>query len=607
MDIGCWTPIQPPMSIAQRPMSIKMSKRITPFLALLLTLLPIVAFWLCWGHLAVNVPKWDDHALKVYLFFNEKETTFTGKIYQLFRQHNEHRIVLDRFATLLDYSLFGKLNYLHLMILGNASLLGLLGVFGAVLWQSKPVTVRIAAGKMSSLTYLPPIAFLLFNLSSWENAFWGMAALQNFSVVLFVIWAIYVLSFTQNLPGAVVLAILATLTSGNGILIWPIGAVLLALQRRFRPLIFWGISAAIIIGLYFIGYEKPAGNPPNRGSLIDLMQGWLAFNGAAGEVFPTGNAFTVCLVLGGLLTIGVLIAAGWVLLKRPFLPRSPSLSAPSSFFLGSVAFLLGTAAVVAWSRVGFGMDLLITSRYKIYSLLLLCVAYVFAITQLSGLWRQLAGLVGLSGSVVIAGLSYLTYADEVIWWRRWLLTQQFNWTYQSNTPVSGIDPTTAQWINSSPAYYDRCLSTIYQPTPTGDPFPIDTVYEAGGQFIVRSQNRETTSSRPASQVPLPSVRFPQPSLMIPDAGLTLLLQSDKRTYLYGAPPSPANNALTVLRKGLYPAHDMLASLPAVEPVPGTYRLSVLQYDFWKNECVVRPTNRTLTVKAQPITELKKNW
>ena len=566
--------------------------------------MPIVAFWLCWGHLAVNVPKWDDHALKAYLFYSEREATFTGKIYQLFRQHNEHRIVLDRFVTWLDYAVFGKLNYLHLMLLGNAGLLGLLGIFGAVLARGPAMS---SLKKMSSLRYLPPIAFLLFNLSSWENAFWGMAALQNFSVVLFVLGAIYILSFTQNLTGAVILAILATLTSGNGILIWPIGAVLLGLQRRFRPLVFWGISAAVVIGLYFVGYEKPAGNPPSRGSIIDLLKGWLAFNGAAGEVFPVGSAFTICLLLGGLLTVVLLITSLWVLFNQFQAESQWRTGAPiSAFFLGSVAFLLGTAAIVAWSRVGFGLDVLITSRYKIYSLTLLAVAYVFAVTQLGGLWRQLSGVLGLAGSIAIAGLSYLTYADEVLWWRRWLLTNQYNWTYLSNGPVSGIDPTTARWIDNAPAYYDRCLPTIYQNSSAAQPFPIDTIYEAGGQFIIQST---------FDKLALP---IPQPSLLIPDAGLTLLLQSDKRTYLYGATPSPANNALTVMRKGVFPVRDMVASLPSVaslpdnEPEPGTYKLAVLSYDFWKSDCVVRPTNRTLTIKPHPTetsepTNLKKNW
>jgi hypothetical protein len=572
---------------------IQLRRTILFWLSLLLTLLPIVAFWLCWGHLAVNVPKWDDHALKFYLLANEGETTVWGKLYQLFKQHNEHRIVLDRVATWLDFNLFGKLDYRHLMVLGNACLLGLIWIFWRVIQSAQ----QDSAAGPKSLFYLPPIAFLLFNLSSWENAFWGMAALQNFSVVLFVIWAIYVLSFTQNLSGAVILAILATLTSGNGILIWPIGAVLLALQRRFKPLVYWGISAAVVIGLYFLGYEKPAGNPPARGSVIDLLKGWLAFNGAAGEVLPFGSAFAMCLILGGLLTAG-LLGGALQNLRKQFLSSTPSSESSnrsfSSFFLGCLAFLLGTAAVVAWSRVGFGLDGLITSRYKIYSLLLLCVAYVFAVTQLSGRWRQVAGVLGLVGSVAIAGLSYLTYADEVLWWRRWLLTNQYNWTYLSNIPVSKIDPTTARWVDNAPAYYDRCLATIYEPVHSGNPFPIDTIYEAGGQFIIKSN---------APQLPNNQL----PSYLFPDAGLTLLLQSDKRTYLYGATPSPANNALTALRRGIFPAHDMLASLPANEPEPGTYRLSVLQYDFWRNECVIRPTNRALTVKPQASTELKKNW
>lgn len=206
---------------------------------------------------------------------------------------------------------------------------------------------------------------------------------------------------------------------------------------------------------------------------------------------------------------------------------------------------------------------------------------------------------GLVGSVAIAGLSYLTYADEVLWWRRWLLTNQYNWTYLSNSPVSGIDPTTARWVDNAPAYYDHCLSAIYQKSNSDKLFPIDTVYEAGGQFIVKG-----TDERIAS--------MPVPSLLIPDAGLTVLLQSDKRTYLYGALPSPANNALTALRRGIFPAKDMLATVPAYsinnEPVPGIYRLAVLQYDFWRNECVVYATNRTLTVKpGTDPTQLKKNW
>ncbi len=562
--------------------------------SLLLTLVPVAIFWLCWGHLAVNVPKWDDHALKAYLLYSEQETTVSGKIYQLFRQHNEHRIVLDRMVTWLDYTLFGKLNYRHLMLLGNASLLGLLVVLGAVLHRTVRATGR---GQTSGLLYLSPIAFLLFNLSSWENAFWGMAALQNFSVVLWVIGSLYCLTVGWHLPAAIGLGILATLTSGNGLLIWPIGAVILVLQRQYRALTGWGLSALIVIGLYFLGYENPEGNPPARGSVLDFFKGWLAFNGAAGEVFPLGNPFGICLMLGGILTAGVLGAALWVFVRN-LLPYALSKTsqrpaAGSLFFVGCTAFLLGTGLIVAWSRVGFGLDVLITSRYKIYSLLLLAVAYVYAISQLAPRWRSLAGAVGLAGSVAIAGLSYVVYADEVLWWRRWLLTNQFNWTYLSNRPVSGIDPTTARWVDNAPAYYDRCLPALYGPAKA-PAVQIDTLYEAGGQFVVKSAASSLAT-------------LPQPSLWRPDGGLTLLLQSDKRTYLYGALPNPADNPKTALKRGIFPNHDLLVVFPAAEPVADQYRLSVLAVDPVSGACAVHPTGRTLVVQPRSSTDLKKNW
>lgn len=581
---------------------------------IILTFLPIAVFWLFWDHLAVNVPKWDDHALKAYLFYSEQETTFIGKLYQLFRQHNEHRIVLDRLVTWLDFNLFSKLNYRHLMLMGNTCLMGVVAIFGLVIRRG------LTGEKNTPLLYLPPITFLLFNLSSWENSFWGMAALQNFSVVLWVFWAIYVLSFTQSVWGAIVLAILATLTSGNGLLIWPIGALLLLLQRRVRPLIYWAVSAVVVIGLYFLGYEKPAGNPPVRGSVLDLLKGFLAFNGSAGEVIPFGNALTFCHGLGLLLTVGLGVGAIWSLARlmspaallstindsfgkqkgtariaQLFSNHQTTLASPLYiFFLGAIAFLLGTAALVAWSRMGFGLETLITSRYKIYSLLLLCVAYLFLVTQVSARWRSLVTGVGLLGSMGLAFLSYLTYTDEVIWWRRYMLKDQFNWSYRSNQPLSGVDPTTARWIDPAPAYYEGCLSGIYESTHTTSPILIDTVYEASGQWIIKSANPQLAT-------------LPRPSLRYPDAGVSLLLQSSKRTYLYGALPSPANNALTVLRRGLFPTADLMASFPTVDPAAGTYQLALLVNDPAAGSCMVYPTERTLTIKPHSNTELQKNW
>ena len=569
------------------------------FLALFLTALPIVLFWQTWAVYAVNIPKWDDHALKTFLLHLEQADSVAERVYQVVRQHNEHRIVLDRIMTWLDFSLFGKLDYRHLMVLGNLSLVGLLVVFGRVLRRS------IRADKPAWLLFLPPVSLLLFNLSHWENMFWGMAALQNFTVVLWALWAIYALTFTQNWPLAIVLAVFATITSGNGLLIWPIGTVLSGLQLLARrdsdwkrpalnrqlilPLGCWLTGAVITIGLYFVGYEKPAGNPPARGSVADLLTGWLAFLGSAAEVVPVGPALTNCVVLGVMLVLAVIVLVGLsvhVLLQSSSEKPDSGLPGVSNqltlFLTGSAGFLLGTAVIVAWSRVGFGLETLITSRYKLYSFTLLALMYVTVVSRLSGRGRWLAGGAGLLVSAGLAGLSYPAFTDEVIWWRQWLLTNQFNWTYTTNRPVSTLDPATARWITNAPAFYDSHLAELYQPA--------------------KSQMKPINIKTKPVVLAEPEMRF----AIGPDAGIYTLLRSDRRLYLFSTTPTLQQSARTKLGLALPTATGFSVRIGDSEIEPGRYAVEIVQVDP-SGTLTRSATGQTLTVLPTKRNVLKKNW
>ncbi len=569
------------------------------FLALFLTALPIVIFWQTWAVYAVNIPKWDDHALKTFLLHLEQADSVTERAYQVVRQHNEHRIVLDRVVTWIDFSLFGKLDYRHLMILGNLSLVGLLVVFGTVLRRSIPSV------KTAWLLFLPPVSFFLFNLSHWENMFWGMAALQNFTVVLWALWATYALTFTQNWPVAIVLAVCATVTSGNGLLIWPIGAGLLfaqalahrdsdwkrpALNRQLvLPLACWFIGAAITIGLYFVGYEKPAGNPPVRGSVGELLTGWLAFLGSAAEVLPVGSALTNSVVLGAglVLIVAVLIGLSARSLLRSSSVAVGSVTRPQTnqltlFVLGSAGFILGTAAIVAWSRVGFGLETLITSRYKLYSLTLLALVYVAVMGRLAGRGRWLAGATGLVVSAGLAGLSYPAFTDDVIWWRQWLLTNQFNWTYTTNRPVSTLDATTARWITNAPAFYDRALAGFYQPVKTQ----------------IKGINVSTN--------PVVLAEPQLPFVIGSDAGIYTLLRSDRRLYLFSTTPALQQSARTKLGLTLPTATGFSVKIGESEIDPGRYAVELVQVEP-SGKLTRAATAQTLTVLPTKQTVLKKNW
>lgn len=559
--------------------------------------LPIVFYFVVWSQYAVNIPKWDDHALRYFLFLTGQETTFSGKIHQLFKQHNEHRIVYDRIITTLDYWLFGKLNYKHLMVVGNLSLVGLLVVFIGVLRQAK-----------RSLHYAVPVALFLFNLSQWENMFWGMAALQNFSVVLWVISAFYLLSYTDRVGLAITAAILATLTSGNGLLVWPLGFGLLLLQPRtfkpslasrlFQPIVQWLISALLVVGLYFYGFEKPGDINYVRPGIFELIKGWFAVVGASAEALPIGRALYNCMLVGALLASITLTAMAWEILsnwatlnrlvsqwfgRKSSISKSP-LPAITLFFWASSIFFLGTAAIVAYARTGFGAELLITSRYKIYSLALLALLYTYGIAVIGHRFGNWLGTIGYVAGFALAWLSYYSFLNETIWWRDWFLTNQFNWTYSTNRPVVRLDSVTQRFSQPEPAFYDQTVSTLYTGTQQQ---PVDL-----------SVTANATSFSVTNKLSVPQD--------FRNGGNYILARSSKRLYLFPV----WQNQRSPIESRLIPSQSFTtgfkADIPKADLEAGTYQLYVLSIKG-DGQPTVLPTDQTIVSEGQSVDTTKKNW
>ena len=557
-----------------------------------LLLIPVAVFWVVWATYATNVPKWDDHVLRYFLLRLDEENSFSGKLYQFIKQHNEHRIVYDRLIAWLDYHLTGKMNFVHLMVVGNLSLLGLLAVFGMVLSQSVslPGSIfnRTVMDWRLGLVYLPPVAFLLLNLSQWENMFWGMAALQNFTVMLWVFSAIYVLAYTQKIGLALVLAFAATLTSGNGLLVWPVGFGMLLLQgmtginSKPKMLLRWSSGAILSFVLYFWGYVKPPGNPPLKSSLLQVIEGWLAFNGSAAEAVPVGGEPVVnrCILLGGICLLLVLLSCLNIL--RNYLSRK-SLSSLDCFFLGAVAFLIGTSIVVAWTRTGFGINTLITSRYKLYSLLLMAVLYTYIISQTAPFLKKwvLAGGV-LVGSVLMVG-SYFTYLGDTIWWRQWMLTNQFNWTHSSNGPAVSRDSISEKYTNLTPSFFDGVLPVIYGPA----------------QLPVTNLEVENT---PDGYVIADTIT---PGLGGVKSGNFILARSAKRTYLFPVRHTAQSLRNTVAGGGHMFATGFRAPILVAELEAGEYELFVLSVS--KGTASLRPTKKIIGSAGVTGATTETNW
>ncbi|GAB3937792.1 hypothetical protein [Larkinella terrae] len=536
-------------------------------------LVPVLVYGLVFSRYAINVPKFDDHALKAFLLKLDQAESLRDQIYEFFAQHNEHRIFYDRLISWLDYHLTGKLNFVHLMLVGNLSLVLLLLVFIRALRQ---------AGV--SLWMALPVSLLLFNLSHWENTFWGMAALQNFTVVALAVATFYELSFKNRVGWlAIALAVLATLTSGNGLLIWPVGLILIFLRQDYVGVLRWLLALAITFRLYFLDYQKPAGNPPDPGSLLAQLHGWLLFNGAAAEAFPVRNFLLTCLLLGGII-IALAAFFGIPAVVEKF--RGIKLTEWQLFFLGGAAFTIGTGLVVAFNRVGFGLGTLTTSRYKIYSLTLLAFLFTYGIVRTNPSKRFLTAGLATVFSFLIAFFSYSTFLDEAVYLRQFMSTYQFNFTFTKNSTQPAIDPVTRQYVQNAPAFYDEHLAELLTSIRPADPIKIDSVFKSGTIFTVIQSTISPFGLR--------------------DEGSYLLARSAQRTYLF-----PVKQNLSRSPRGwFWPQRifsgGFIAEIPETDLARGNYGLFVLTVESG-NSVKLHPTGRTITASGVKYQRPESNW
>lgn len=384
-------------------------------------LLPIgVYFWLLHKY-AVNVPLFDDHAFKDFILqFNQAD--FGKRLTLIVALHNEHRIAYDRLVVLFSYWLSGEINYVTLMWVGNLSLVGILCLF-----------LRVGVRVKLPQPLLMALPFVLFTLLLHENTFWGMAALQNFTVLWWVLLCFYLIPKQNNwaFVTAAAAAVAATYTSGNGLLAFGVAAGVLVLQRRWKPTAVWLSLAIGCAAGYFYGYQRPPGNPAEAtgGSLGDLLQGFMLFLGNLADINvqrPLSFRVLITTLTGfGLLTWSAWLMLGW--LRQTILwRRKGDLDESRYFLLGVLVFSLLTALLVSVTRLGFGIQVLLTSRYKIYAVLLVITSVVGGGMSFALLRNKIvASAIGLA-AIVFWALSLFYTFDEILYHRQYKLSSMAN-------------------------------------------------------------------------------------------------------------------------------------------------------------------------------------
>ena len=553
-------------------------KNKSTYLAWALIALPIILYFYFLSEYSLNIPKWDDHALKAFILEFDNANGFLAKFQTFFKQHNEHRIAFDRLITLIVFKIHGTIDYRWLMWVGNFTLIGTTFIFYKIFQKQK-----------ASLWFFVPVPFILFQLQLWENTFWGMAALQNFGIIFFIYGLIYLISSDKKTHFylALIFVFFATYTSGNGITVFPICIVLLLLQRRFKETFIFGIISIGLIFAYFYHYQMPPSNPPMAGiGLGKIIFGFFSFLGSAFDLMPNSSGrIKLTIIAGGVLFLISAIIAIYLIFNSKLLKKNRFLNQTELFVLGSLMFLIGTAIVVTFTRISFGDVGLLTSRYKIYAILLLITLYIFIISkiELINLKRLVFPLILLSvGFNVIA--NYINF-KEVVNFRNQLISFAINWK---------LEPENQKNTNNIILYETPKLEIENQISNIKKSIKLSPIVF---KKILKSEinNGVLIQSRTGRKyAPMLSAR----------TDYFIIVQSSKRTYLI--PSQLINYPVTVfLRKLQYWEHGFDAQLDKNEFENGTYQLGLLtKYD--KN-IETYYLNDSLIVNNTKPRNVKTNW
>ena len=524
---------------------------------------------------AINIPKWDDHALKAFIVEFQSANGLIQKLQTFFKQHNEHRIAFDRFFTLIVFWIHGSIEYRWLMWIGNFTLLGILFIFFKIFQKQK-----------ISIAYFVPIPFILFQLQLWENTFWGMAAMQNFGVVFFILTLIYLISSEKrsHFYIALFVAFLATYTSGNGITIFPVCIVLLVLQRRFRDVFLFSSVSIILVFLYFYQYKFPENNPSMDGIRINkIASGFFMFLGSVFDLIPNASqSQKITIGLGFILFITGSIIAIYLIFNSKLFKKQRNLNHTELFILGTIMFLIGTAIVVTYTRISYGESSLLTSRYKIYSILLLITIYLAIISKINLVNDKWLAFTLIFMAVCFNLIANFTHFKDVVNFRNQLISFGVNWKLEEKISDEKPDITLYEMPKLS---FENSLLEIKKPIKNAPIWKESIVKTLNSDGILIQNNSFN-------------------KLTEKEDNISLIVQSNTRTYLM---PSQLMNypIKAFVRTGKYWQNGFVGVLNNNEFENGTYQLGLII----KNGQNIKTyfLNDSIIVNNTKPKSVKTNW
>ena len=406
----------------------KVSTRKYNYLWLAFMILPLLFFYYIIFSHTDNIPFKDDYSLLESIYKMDSSTTFSEWSKSFFSQVNQHRFGFERIVMWIIYKILGNENIKAQIIIGNSFLLGILYIF-----------IRIFRNLNISYAYFTPLPLILFNLTYFENATWGIAAIQNTPIIFFALLTVHFLSLQskQSFYWAILFATLSLFTSGNGLGIWVVGIVVLVLQKRWKNLVAWGLIMIFLFVFYFLyDYEIISSDRTNliRHPFINVQYilafwGNVFFQNIPHPYSPTRYLDITLCILAGLFISGIMAALCWKIFKEHF----QNLSYNTLILVGGLFFLACTGLMLVLSRpaeikIINGGEFL-SRRYMLFGAVFLCLGYLayLYLSKERKIIRQLGLICFIPIGIFLNINSYYTSLSDVYRQQQELRLDGFYW------------------------------------------------------------------------------------------------------------------------------------------------------------------------------------
>jgi hypothetical protein len=374
----------------------------------------VIVFYLLYNFFfSVNFPYQDDFLLIQFIeVVSQGGLGPIGLTKELFLTFNDHKAVIPRLISLIEYTITGQLNFRFYVVL---ILINLVYIFSFVLIQFRKTKLP--------LYYFLPVPFLFFHPLFHEVAGWAINGMQHTFLTAFTVTAILLIS--GRLPGnfylAMVCCFCATFTHGNGILSFPAIVFYFLCVQDLRKAAMTCLFMFICLAIYLIGYESGQAMhlPTGVGSFLSSFFGFIGsevslwsypelFSVAWGFVITAFMVYLMVKVAGRYFNSAIVVKPGTVELLSLF------------------AFIVVTSLVIAVFRSWTGLT--IASRFQLYAALSTVIFYVLLVEYVAFFRRKSVLAIAVSMSVLYWAYSHYQLTGIVAAKKTTYLADIYNWS-----------------------------------------------------------------------------------------------------------------------------------------------------------------------------------